>query len=112
MIPVHGTKRGRSSKQQGWLVFLACLVFASVARSETPADVAAFTKTYCTECHNSEVQKGDFRIDTLPWNFSGTDVREQWELVFDYISDGDMPPKKAKHHPDAASKHFATYPTG
>lgn len=104
MIPLHRTKRGRSSEQQGWLVLLACLVFASVARSDTPPDVAAFANTYCTECHSSQVQEGDFRIDTLPWNFSETNTRKQWELIFQYLSDGDMPPKKAKHHPDAASK--------
>lgn len=104
MIPVYRTIRGRSLKRQGWLAFLACLVFPSGARSEIPAAVDAFAKTYCTECHGSESQKGDFRIDTLPWSFSDTGTREQWELVFDYISDGDMPPEKARHHPDAGAK--------
>ncbi len=104
MIPVFRSNRVRLSNQQGWFVFLAGLVFASAARSEVPTDVAAFTKTYCIECHSSEEQKGDFRIDTLPWDFTDTDTWQQWELVHEYISDGDMPTKKAKRHPDAATR--------
>ena len=100
------------SKKMGlpfrWAVcsFLVCVGsgWVTAAQNEVPADVKAFTKTYCMECHSAEKQKGDFRIDTLAWDLGDTDVREQWDLVFEYVDDGDMPPKKASKHPDATAR--------
>ena len=65
----------------------------------TPQGVAAFTREYCIECHSAEVQKGDFRIDTLPWELTEIGAREQWDLVYEYVTDGDMPTKKAEKQP-------------
>lgn len=73
-------------------------------RGESPQFIANFTNAYCTQCHGADKQKGDFRIDTLSWDLAATDSREQWELVHEYVTDGDMPPKKAENHPAAADR--------
>ena len=71
---------------------------------ELPADIATFTQEFCIECHSAEKEKGDFRIDTLAWDLTDTDTREQWDLVFEYVDDGDMPSKKASKQPEAAAR--------
>tara|TARA_R110002096_G_scaffold426410_1_gene636086 strand:- start:5675 stop:8095 length:2421 start_codon:yes stop_codon:yes gene_type:complete len=95
------------------LVFtMICLSISnnSFAADTAPGAITQFTEQYCSTCHNADEQKGDFQIDTLPWDLIDTDTREQWELVRDYISEGDMPPKKAKAHPDEATKQkFLTH---
>tara|TARA_R110002049_G_scaffold285698_4_gene467032 strand:+ start:180248 stop:182611 length:2364 start_codon:yes stop_codon:yes gene_type:complete len=71
-------------------------------RADQPDSVAAFTREFCIKCHGPDAQEAEFRIDTLSWTLTDDESREQWELVYDYVADGDMPPKKAKTHPDAA----------
>ena len=66
-----------------------------------PQSIAAFTKTFCVSCHGPDEQKGKFRIDTLPWHLTENKIREQWDLVAEYVADGDMPTKKADKHPSA-----------
>jgi mono/diheme cytochrome c family protein len=73
-------------------------------RGKTPQVIANFTQEFCIQCHGAEEQKGEFRIDTLPWDLTAATARERWELVQEYVVDGDMPPKKAKKHPAAAGR--------
>ena len=77
------------------------LCVCGLVRADQPDFVTDFTREFCIKCHGPEAQKGDFRIDRLPWNFTENETRGQWRLVADYVSDGDMPPKKASNHPDA-----------
>ena len=74
------------------------------AFAETPETITQFTQTYCIECHGADKQKGDFRLDTLSWNLTETVTREDWDLVHEYVADEDMPPKKAKAHPNAEER--------
>ena len=48
---------------------LLCIIVASRADAEdsAPAAILEFTERYCISCHDAEKQKGDLRIDTLPW---------------------------------------------
>lgn len=83
--------------------FLAMTLFcfmASNTRAETPKSIIDFTRDFCVECHGPDATKGDFRIDTLMWDLTESHSREQWDLVFRYVSQGDMPPKEARNHPD------------
>lgn len=66
---------------------------------EVPQSIAAFAEKYCFQCHDVEKAKGDFRMDDLPWDLAHRDRREQWDLVYEYVADGDMPDKKADAHP-------------
>ena len=84
----------------GWVV-LALVALHHTAHGESaPDSITQFARQYCHTCHDAETTKGDFRMDALPWSLTDTHTREQWSLVYDYIADGDMPPRKAKHHPD------------
>lgn len=70
----------------------------------TPESIEKFADRYCLSCHDAEKQKGDFRIDTLPWSLAESDSRDQWERVREYVSFGDMPPEDAKRHPSESEK--------
>jgi hypothetical protein len=65
------------------------------------AEPAAFFKTYCLKCHNEEVQKGEFRLDTLKREFGVETTAQDWAEVLFRINSGEMPPKKEKQ-PTAA----------
>jgi hypothetical protein len=86
--------------------FLCPHSFAYLSAAEAPKPISEFTRQFCTDCHGSKKQKGDFRIDTLPWNLTDSDSRRQWDLVREYVTDGDMPPKKAEQPAAKARQAF------
>jgi hypothetical protein len=61
----------------------------------------AFLSRYCLGCHNSDVQKGDRRLDDLPLSI-GTDLHtaERWQEVLHQLQLGEMPPAKKKQPSD------------
>ena len=75
-----------------------------VLAEEPPKPVTDFVNDFCVGCHGAESQKGDFRIDHIDWQLTETESREQWELVRDYIADGDMPPETALKNPAASDR--------
>lgn len=88
-------------------LFVSFFCQHSSASSNPPEPISSFTQKYCIQCHGEKQQKGDFRIDTLSWDLVDTASYEQWELVHEYVADGDMPPNKANAHPGAGeSKAF------
>ena len=82
------------------VVLASCPV--SAGAEDFPDYVSRFRQAYCVECHGPQEPKGDFRIDSLEWNLIDGETRQQWDLVRDYVADGDMPPQTASKHPDAA----------
>ncbi len=62
--------------------------------------IKAFLGTYCTECHGAEKQKGDRRFDQLSLPVSNADALLDLQDILDQLNLGEMPPKKAKRHPD------------
>lgn len=85
-------------------ILAAAVCSTAIGAESPPARISEFTGRYCIECHSADVQKGDFRIDTLPWSLTKAHFREQWDLVYEYVSDGDMPTKKASKQPTAAER--------
>lgn len=84
--------------------FTILSIFTCITLSgEAPQGIANFVTTYCYECHGGDKEKGDFRIDTLPWDLTDNHSREQWDLVYEYVDLGDMPEEKAKKHPDGGT---------
>ena len=80
------------------LVSVALVFVSSAASAAEPADfdatVQPFFKTYCLRCHDDKTQKGDFRLDNLPRDFTNQLIAQKWgELLF-RINSGEMPPKK------------------
>jgi mono/diheme cytochrome c family protein len=68
----------------------------------SPADfdkqLQPYLQNYCSNCHNAEKQKGDFRIDNLSKNV-GAENTPQWLEVMERINSGEMPPKKETKRP-------------
>lgn len=81
--------------------------FALSAREAMAAPSAAldpkvqtYFEQHCLKCHDAEVQKGDFRIDTLSPKV-GHENNPQWLEIMERINSGEMPPKKEKKRPAA-----------
>ena len=85
---------------------IALSVFVSltswIASLAAPLDpkVQTYFEQHCTKCHDEEVQKGDFRIDTLSPKV-GFENTPQWLEIMERINSGEMPPKKEKKQPAA-----------
>lgn len=62
--------------------------------------IAPFLNTYCLNCHDHEKPKGDF--DLSPYRHADDVAKDaaRWELVIDRLQSGEMPPRKAKQHPE------------
>lgn len=85
--------------------FLVCFCLASgfclAGVQQLAGPVGGYLETHCLRCHDEEVQKGDFRLDTLSTEVGRKDT-PQWLEVMSRISSGEMPPKKEKKLPSAA----------
>jgi hypothetical protein len=57
-----------------------------------------FFNKFCVDCHSTEKQEGDFRIDSLSKNV-GHEDGPQWAEVLERISSGEMPPQEALNQP-------------
>jgi len=87
--------------------FAAALTFATAGGTAADAPVAALDPTvatyfdqHCNKCHDADVQKGDFRLDTLSPKV-GFENTPQWIEIMERINSGEMPPKKEKKRPAA-----------
>lgn len=67
------------------------------------ADQKAFLKKHCTECHDSDKQKGKVRLDDIPFTFNDLQTAERWQKVLNALNSGEMPPEE-KERPDAPAK--------
>lgn len=83
---------------------LAALSGAGKAAPAAALDpkVQAYFEEHCLKCHDADVQKGDFRMDTLSPKV-GFENTPQWLEIMERINSGEMPPKKEKKQPAAAA---------
>ncbi len=77
--------------------FFSCIAAAHAA---VDPQVSAYMEKHCLKCHDEDVQKGDFRIDTLSPKV-GHENNPQWVEIMERINSGEMPPKKEKVKPTA-----------
>jgi len=56
----------------------------------------AFFEAHCLRCHDSDKQKGKFRLDNLSADFTNPLVAEKWSEVRFRINAGEMPPEEEK----------------
>ncbi|MEI6712562.1 MAG: DUF1588 domain-containing protein [Verrucomicrobiota bacterium] len=87
-----------------WVIGLVAPVASGQEATKAVFNPQAFLDRYCFKCHDSEVQKGDRRLDDLPLSV-GADVliAERWQEVMHQIQLGEMPPPK-KTQPSAAER--------
>ena len=55
--------------------------------------VAAILEKRCNNCHNEKKDKGDFRLDNLPPDFTTEMLAQKWAQVMFRINTGEMPPE-------------------
>ncbi len=86
----------------------AALIFVAVGGMSVDAPAATldpavttYFEQHCNKCHDAEVQKGEFRLDTLSSKV-GFENTPQWLEIMERINSGEMPPKKEKKRPAAA----------
>ncbi|RFC44756.1 MAG: Protein of unknown function (DUF1587)/Planctomycete cytochrome C, partial [Verrucomicrobia bacterium] len=87
--------------------FAAALLLATAGGMAADAPVTAldskvttYLEQHCNKCHDADVQKGDFRLDTLSPKV-GFENTPQWIEIMERINSGEMPPKKEKKRPSA-----------
>ncbi len=91
------------------LLPLLLVAFVAPLRAEEPRPaefgtvVKPFLQTYCFECHRSERVKGDVDLQAIGSLLEGRDL-EHWELVFERLESGEMPPEDATRQPDDAKR--------
>ncbi|MDB6037922.1 MAG: hypothetical protein JWM99_1763 [Verrucomicrobiales bacterium] len=64
------------------------------------ATVQPFVATYCISCHGKDKAKGDLDLSPFTSMEAVAKDYEHWGLVLDKLQMGEMPPEKAKKHPD------------
>jgi Protein of unknown function (DUF1592)/Protein of unknown function (DUF1588)/Protein of unknown function (DUF1587)/Protein of unknown function (DUF1585)/Protein of unknown function (DUF1595)/Planctomycete cytochrome C len=85
------------------LTLLSVFVVLHSSVAAAPAldpSVSAYFEEHCNKCHDADLQKGDFRLDTLSPKV-GFENNPQWVEVMERINSGEMPPKKEKKRPAA-----------
>ncbi|MCM8537355.1 MAG: DUF1592 domain-containing protein [Lentisphaeraceae bacterium] len=81
-------------------IFICCLFLAVNLHADEK--LKAFFGTYCTDCHDEDVQKGDLRLDQLDAKFFKD--KHLLESLIIAIQDGEMPPKKKKKQPTSSER--------
>jgi Protein of unknown function (DUF1592)/Protein of unknown function (DUF1588)/Protein of unknown function (DUF1585)/Protein of unknown function (DUF1587)/Protein of unknown function (DUF1595)/Planctomycete cytochrome C len=56
----------------------------------------ALLKEICQSCHDSEKQKGKFRVDDLSLSLNDLQTAERWQKILDALNSGEMPPAEEK----------------
>jgi hypothetical protein len=75
-------------------VILLSTPFASHAIA--PEKLGAFAKQYCTDCHNSKKQKGEFNFEPLLANKDILKDKKAWQKVVEVMESHEMPPDDEK----------------
>lgn len=89
------------------LTGVLCLASAATA-AETPharldEKNRAFFQNYCVQCHNADKQKGNVRLDDVPFILDTVERADLWQKILNQINSGEMPPEDAKQ-PDRLAK--------
>ena len=92
-------------------VYVLCLLAICVQAADQPDLLRPFLKTYCTQCHGSEKQKGDRRFDKLTGDFSQLKEAETFQEILDQLNLAEMPPEGKKQPTVAEIKRVVEHLT-
>lgn len=89
----------RSASSHLLICFLAAGAFAWVggtvsADEEIWKKLNPFLEQHCLECHDDLTTKGDFDLTALHFDLKDPAEFAAWDLVYQRVKDGEMPPKK------------------
>ncbi len=90
------------------LLFLLTFIGTASRAADTPQarmdeKHRAFLRSYCTECHNANKQKGKVRLDDVSFALDTVQRADLWQRMLNQINSGEMPPEDAKQ-PDKLAK--------
>jgi hypothetical protein len=94
------------------LLTVLLLAQSPVFSAETAPHVAmnakhkALLQEHCVQCHGSEKQNGNFRVDDLSFEITSIETAEKWQKVLNQMNSGEMPPEDEKQPPNAAKTDF------
>jgi len=90
-------------------IFLFFLVTAAMLSGATPFSKKAemFLERHCFDCHGDGAAKGGLDLDKLRRDLTDAATFAKWELIFDRVDKGEMPPAKVKDRP--VSKELAGF---
>ena len=93
------------------LIFLTVLCGTALGEPRFKPDATGFEQrivpfldTYCNNCHDADVQKGDVRFDIIDGDLISGKHTELWMDVLHRLETGEMPPEKKKQ-PSSAERH-------
>ena len=81
------------------LTFIAALHAAELPKS--------FIQKHCTDCHDADTTKGDFRADLLSDDLSNPDTLKQWSRVLARVQSEEMPPQQRSNRPSHTESNAA-----
>ncbi len=96
----HPMKRRNSILSAAVFLLAGAASVCAAGLEGLSSQVRGYLEAHCTECHDADTQKGEFRIDTLSGKV-GFENTPQWLEVMERINSGEMPPKKVKKRPAA-----------
>lgn len=77
----------------GILLTAALSAGESSPRAQVPDKHRELLKQNCVSCHGAEKQKGNVRIDDLPYGITTVEAATRWQQVLDVLNAGEMPPE-------------------
>ena len=86
----------KSNKFVVMKIFFLCSFFLYLNLIQAEERAHLLLQKYCFDCHDEDVQKGNFQMDVLETDVSKGLDADQWHLVLDQINLNEMPPKKKK----------------
>ncbi|MEM8953494.1 MAG: DUF1592 domain-containing protein [Verrucomicrobiota bacterium] len=101
--PVFRTRHARLSLAATFLCTAPALSANAANQKLDPSSIEPFMEAHCFDCHDDVVSEGDLDLFNLEFNPNDRNNLKVWELVFDRVRDGEMPPKK-KPRPDPEDK--------
>ena len=91
------------------LIPFLSLLMASLVYAENPTH--ALLQKYCFNCHDEDVQKGNFQLDNLNLDISSGKDAESWQLILDQLNLDEMPPRKKKQPSSEERRQIINYLT-
>jgi hypothetical protein len=84
-------------------IFLFFCVTVSTLLSAAPFSIKteAFLELHCFDCHGDGAAKGGLDLEKLGRGLADEATFAKWELIFDRVDKGEMPPAKVKDRPEA-----------
>ena len=91
-----------------WIAVFSLIATTAIRADEAvvPETYRHFFKTYCTECHGADKQKGKLRLDHISLTLDTVESAERWQKILNEVNSGEMPPEDSKQPEKGAKTEF------